>query len=783
MKKYINIIRTAIVFAAMAISASCIKVDIVVPAPEESQVSLTFKCSDIAQTRATEPGEGTYNENDIKRLDIFFYALDAKTNAAAKFHMTIDDLDEAGTYVYNSRIETTVIEGIFGKGTNASEQAKIYAIANLPDDVTFPEITSVDNLKKMVIETESFAGKEAQTSFVMDSNFDENAVVSYDSSTRIIGGTIKLYRAASKIGLFISQVKEVNVLDENGEIVKDGETPRKWKAFTNQMTVKLSYGVKKTCLDNTVSPYAVGDDDYFTFTSENARKMQIDGSQWKQDLPFYSYPSDWNADNSGKEAYLTLMVPWAMSNQLNADGTLIDGQQMTNTYYQIPINTQYKNLVRNTYYKINLVVSRLGSLVEEVPVVITPASYIILDWTTMNIDASLQDYRYLVVDQKEYTIYNQEELYIPFRSSHETEIVSVDFKQQDLSNKYASAETWNEITKGSAKYYNALDIKDGQIYYKNDLDNVYISNTFDFTPYKLTFTIRHKETQYQNIYYENITVIQYPAIYGVPYTNSDWENNNNPSASANNDNNGYVFVNGYNDDTDRGTQDFFCSAPGFGNTEGSPNMFVFNITSVSGTDYVVGDPRENVIDENFINQTHNQNNRNYSIWDTAPALYEGASERTLKYYYATDVDYTSSETMMNSRTRNMIAPQFRIASAYGVLQPTAAEAKDLQYLKKRCASYQEDGYPAGRWRLPTEAEFRFIISQVNKTPATLPALYITTKNYWCAHGLGTVNGATVTMTYTTTSDGNSTRCVYDTWYWGNEPIDDPSVFTWGDMPR
>ena len=76
MKKYINIIRTAIVFAAMAISASCIKVDIVVPAPEESQVSLTFKCSDIAQTRATEEaGEGTYNENDIKRLDIFFYAL------------------------------------------------------------------------------------------------------------------------------------------------------------------------------------------------------------------------------------------------------------------------------------------------------------------------------------------------------------------------------------------------------------------------------------------------------------------------------------------------------------------------------------------------------------------------------------------------------------------------------------------------------------------------------------------------------------------------------------
>ena len=29
--------------------------------------------------------------------------------------------------------------------------------------------------------------------------------------------------------------------------------------------------------------------------------------------------------------------------------------------------------------------------------------------------------------------------------------------------------------------------------------------------------------------------------------------------------------------------------------------------------------------------------------------------------------------------------------------------------EKRCAAYQEDGYPAGRWRVPTKAEVKYII--------------------------------------------------------------------------
>ena len=101
-------------------------------------------------------------------------------------------------------------------------------------------------------------------------------------------------------------------------------------------------------------------------------------------------------------------------------------------------------------------------------------------------------------------------------------------------------------------------------------------------------------------------------------------------------------------------------------------------------------------------------------------------------------------------------------------------------MKKRCASYQEDGYPAGRWRLPTRAEFQFIVYLSYKEK--IPTLYKSTSDYWCAHGYGKPNNGNVTMNYKTKSSGNSVRCVYDEWYWGSEKIADKTKFTWGDEP-
>ena len=141
----------------------------------------------------------------------------------------------------------------------------------------------------------------------------------------------------------------------------------------------------------------------------------------------------------------------------------------------------------------------------------------------------------------------------------------------------------------------------------------------------------------------------------------------------------------------------------------------------------------------------------------------------------------------------MIAPKFRLASGYAVLHNNT-ESQTLENLKKRCASYQEDGYPAGRWRLPTRAEFQFIMTQIEL--GNLPTVYLDNTPYWCAHGMGTPNNGVVNMSYIGyNGTGRSTRCVYDEWYWENSEsyrlgnknangtFTPSDTFTWGDMPR
>lgn len=768
---------------AFALVPSCLEVDIVMPEVEETQVSLSFKSSDIAQTRATEGEDDANNENDINTLDIFFYPSTAGANTAAVHHMHLDNLQGTESYTYNQRIETSVIETIFGTSGTA---AKIYAIANFRSDdenVTLSSTATIYELKSTVIATAAFAGTDAQDDFVMDSAGNDE--VTYNSSTRSISGEIKLYRAASKISLSIAKVDAVNVTDENGNTIMwdhdnqeaTPEVPVKWIADTDKITARFVKGVKQGCIDGYANKNDIA---YYDTPIESPVKMEKNttSNSWEHSLPFYSYVSDWSTQDSHEEAYISLVVPWAKSD--------VPGVYH-NTYYKVPISTDNK-LERNKYYKINLIVSRLGRFDDGSDVVLTPASYYILDWSTNTIETELLNYRYLVVDQKEYTIYNQNELYIPFATSHTAVIdeddVKVTFAQQDIK---GTTPTWTTITSNSSNYFTDLEIVGNQVYFKNVLDNVYTSSTFDFTPYRLTFRIKHTGTA-GNTYYEDITVYQYPAIYGTPETN--WDYSNNYLGSGTDGENGFTYVNGYQG-TNNGNRDFFGSVNGLsGNSDSSPNRYVFTISSVEGTNYIIGDPRENSI-------TYNESSAN---WATAPVLENGlvsSTTRELKNYYGTDVSdaftTTSTNRIYNSdaaaeaaeRTINMVAPKFRIASGYAVLNTGGSGMDTLENLKKRCASYQEDGYPAGRWRLPTRAEFQFIVSLVNRE--FIPQIYIDDTAYWCAHGVGTPDDdGNVAMKYVgRDGSGHSTRCVYDEWYW-EDKLETPAqknVFTWGDMPR
>lgn len=769
---------------AMVLFPSCEResFEVTFQANESNTLTLKLLCSENVESRTAD---NINNEDAIHRLDIFLYPNTANFDTPATFSKTINNLISNESHSVNLTLDNTTITNLFG---TTGTSCKVYVIANRPDATALTNgETSVNQLKALTITAtfNSFPTDENVTSvyqpqadFVMDSDFiidGDNDKITLNRDNHTLSGTVPLFRAASKISLIIDEVKSVPLTDADGNVQKDEQgNDIIWTANTSGMLVRLHDGVSKSHIDNSVQPYDVQEKtetqegDYFNFAKGQEVKMTPVESDWKNIPAFYSYSSDWSA-GADEEPYLTLIVPWKRSD--------VTTEYYQPTYYQVPISTIAQKLERNTHYKITLTVSRLGSFVEEVPETIAPSSYIIVPWQSETVDADLMDYRYLMVEEKEITIYNEDGLYIPYVTSHTATIVesTIKFYQQDIT---GADPEWDDIKSTNSNYFANLELveRNGvkQIYYKNVLDNVYTSPTFDFTPYKVTFTIQHTDN---SAYKEEVTIIQYPAIYGEAEQNWDYSNNYNASTgnitenvtSNRNGNNGFAFVNGYQGSSAYSGTDFFLTANGVGSISGtySPNRYIFTITSVEGTEYVVGDPRETKV-------TYDAES---ARWANAPSM-TSSTKRELQNYYGTE----NSE-----RTRNMIAPKFRLASAYGALNTGSEGAKSLEILRKRCASYQEDGYPAGRWRLPTEAEFKFIMTQVNRTPATLPPMYLKGYDYWCAHGLGVVddNGSVTVNPITTSSSGHSTRCVYDEWYWTDklETPAEKNVFTWGDQPR
>ena len=808
MSKYLSYIGSLLL--ACFLIVSCTNDDLIIKDKQQKTVLLTISSPELTTSRVVSPsiaGDDAYNENYIKDVYCFFYQANAGNDVSATYFT-------AESISINENYEDTPIQvpvtipseqyNILFPTENTPQSCKVYILANMPEEIDVDANgTSINSLKLLEVTASSFAEDEVtnsnssyafpiQESFVMDGEntltFNENGQLS---------GNVPLYRAASKIALNITSLNPI--IDDNGSTL--------WTPIPNQMRVELHNGIANGYVDGNGTTYPKS----LTKLGKNTRNYIGTKPEGSSDVtvpythvPFYSYPTDWN-DDEDNEVYLTLVVPWYK-------GT--NTQDVQEYYYQIPVNYNGKKLDRNNYYLINLEVGVLGSLDNGNPLVLAPSSYVIVNWGNGGVSASFETFSYLIVDMKT-VIYNENSVIIPFVSSHAAEITDVVITQQKL----ATADSYrSNMSKGdddidndknqySITCDNNTDNKGGTITYTKTLVNDFTKDSFDFTPYNITFTLKHTQNSGSTLEQKNVTIIQYPAIYGERDMNSDATNGN-----GDNDNNGYAFVNGYQKDGKTNGWPKVTTQATFDNVKGlssgdvtSQTMLIFTITSTKGTDYVIGDPRETQSNTNFIGEKHNNDQ---SIWATAKALYDNSEDRPLKYYYATETSSlylaTASELIIknedtpfyastdeaenNERTYNMLAPKFRISSGYGQIS-TNGDRRYYHLMKKRCASYQEDGYPAGRWRLPTKAELEFIFYLSDK--GKIPTLFDDNMDYWCAHGYARPNSQTgkADMGFYTDYNGYSyvsVRCVYDDWYWGSERAlsdEQKSTFTWGDQPR
>lgn len=718
-------------------------------------------------TRAIDNGVDDLNENLIKTVDLFFYRKDAAVTDAPKFSLTDIQLSEeaTGTAQLDVSMPVDKFKQLFP--TDNDTECNVYVVVNRPEaasgDNALPDDLSLGSLKENTVlyavgfsereeqyvdETTTLYHPSVQESFVMDGW----ATVTRSSSE--LTGTIPIERIAAKISLIIEGISD-EVTDDNGII---------WLSDKSSVRLSLRRASVRTKLGTTPTEYiyATGADDLFRMNAVSL--VNKDGSM-TTNVPFYTYPTNWFNDENARTHFI-LSVQWTEKG---------NSSNKITTFYEVNVNAAASYTQRNRHYQIVQQISVLGSASEETPVVLYPSNYLILDWGNVmsgtdatDSDASLSRFRYLVVDETNIEMNNVTSKRIYFASSDLIDLSSVEVKWDYTANESLSILTFatkEHATRtvdsiGDIKYVfsntTAVEGIDNRIQgdYKvtitihnanlNDLnDRGYIdvvhplNNNMDeyadYTSYYIDFVVQHYDNANYN---ETVKMTQYPMIAIKPEANSV------PNT------NGGVWVNNRTDS--------YGSVHGLNGTNKNPNRYIISVSALVGTDddnYIIGDPRKSSVD-----------NLSTNFANVRTMKYPGdTNNRRLTFYHPTD------ET---DRTINMLSPQFMIASSYGVTNPVSKDDA-----RRRCASYQEDGYPAGRWRLPTQAEIEYIVSL--SAWDIIPTLFGyedgTETTYWSANGAVKVKGNSVSSG--TMTEG-PVRCVYDTWYWTDKCT--KTQFTWGD---
>lgn len=809
-----------------------------------------------AQTKAAKNGEAALNENLVSStLDIFFYdetTLEVKKEALGAVR--------SGTLV---QIQTNPndLENVFG-ALAAGAHCGIFVVANFSGSYQGSAgnrtITQVKNSLLPAPNWEQLP----QTSFVMTG--EQQLTLGNPRGATPVYASIGLERVAAKVTF------EVTVSE------RASSEEASWIPDTRNMSVYMVYAMRQATLGaqpvampvSDAVTYGAGEpvvysqyNDKILYSTGTTRLRQRGEGMEESPVystthngeakPFYSYPVSWET-GSAMEPYLKMIIPWT------------HGNTTRKYYYKIPFHG--KALERNHWYHISIDVQILGTEQADPPQV--DVIYSIAPWSGAMDESSAQDItsqtsipatvittRYLTIPTTEFILYNQDELVIPFQSSHDVEVVGFqvsanayqDAHQTDehyvgsdpriynpftttllsgnnvaavrpdysASTVSASTHTFEADAEGDAEGW-TLEVSGREsLTFTHPLNRDLSSNTYDVAPYSIRFRVRHQGDA--SGYYVDVTIEQRPSImirpdansggnahYGYAFVNggqnsgstygSNWTRNGNNYRSTDGSWTGYPYYQNSNSSPSVWNNwSYFLGSSPTTITESSSNntnanMYIIETTvlpsSGSGNmgNYVLGDPRSRTIDNL---------SGNNGEWSQEKTSITGGQRRLSYYYPAGDSAYD-----------NFIAPKLRVASSYG-----STYVVTFDNAKRRCASYQEDGRPAGRWRLPTVAEIEYIAllntdgkilrllgsqSRYNSSGNDEP-----TTDYWCNSGFMTVYNGTNSewsgripspshSTSYSSSDTKYVRCVYDDWYWEKTTygiLANKGTFTWGDQHR
>lgn len=819
---------------------------------------ITLKVFNRPMTKAA--GDDAY-ESHLTRLDVFFY-VEGQTDRNCVYYQEVLDPDnnyQGGVipfYVVDEQINMIFPDG--------NETCDVFVIANLPDELrtfdTDPEggysNTEYNRLSAILLEMDKEDEDGNQLPQLYDAigkdfvmaGFDGN--VRRDISTNNAEGTVKLIRAASKITVKINIPAKI-VLDPDSDNpvtmvpvleVEDGNGETVVPIVTSlHNKVKQGYLFPNGMIDTGMQ--VLPEDCYMETSEVRYRKIkEIDEDvepgpekyQYECEIPFYSYPSLWQKGDE-HAAHFSLEIPWRRDTE--------DSKSYHPYYYQILINAIDRCLKPNHWYDMIVNVGVIGSSVELTPVPLHDLTFYVMDWTTQPDpsyaaggdryeDLEIEEYTYFSVPQKRIEMNNTTVGELKFVASHNVRWALEWPTDTNIQSTFDEMEKEYHTGTVAAYYVNC----GGDAPAQRDLSRFIQESDFSLSASGTSLTFNfpkakidaYNDTQANNAnkyniyspvyvhlkvwldingdgqisedldedeFVEYVTFVYYPAMYIEPdlsHPYSIWVNNRQSSTD--------ITINPGNHNIGRN--------PGYSgnNWDGKPSyMYTITVSSFSPDDkflahdekeytYIIGDPRQRVSD---IELDNNNANVVATNWVSSNAIaYDENGEisyttRSLQYYYP---------TAYAGDAFRIVSPKFRIvsfhSSGWGNITSKGAAM--------RCATFQEDGFPAGRWRLPTEAEIMFVIGLQDKE--VISSIFYGSSQYYSSTVVDATHNWRIVYPnkdndpnakpYWYNSDTNgSVRCVYDEWYWGSEREARPNpswngshttsgqneyLFTWGD---
>ena len=756
--------------------------------------------------------EGLDYERQLKRLDCFFYPK-GQTNSACVYYQKVE-VEEVGSAEIPFYVDESVINTIFPN----DDECDVFIIANLPSG-TFAENqdgTDVPTLSKTVL-TLNGERDAIDKLFVM-----QGLDVATKGNNNNASGTIPLHRAAAKVTITVNIPEQIEIEYENANNNVTMEPV--FRDNMDNITLRTAFhnGVKKTYLRDDYSSQLVAEDAHHVGKQGYiaAGEVPAVGDTPKKytftcEIPFYTYARAWEK-GAEDAAFLTFEMPW--TNVTDPENPV------TQTYYyQILINGGGRCFEPNNWYDLTVNVGVIGSTVESEPVQIQDITYYVLDWTTepdpeheaggdRYEDVDITDYTYLIVPEPKLIINNSSTGVIHFEASHNIGIkmntdnkieeffkTEVDFSSYYINCGVGKTERPKVTSLSIDEDDFTIDNNKNTLTYNFEIPSTIYSPIYVYATIWLELDGKEGMSEAESEFSQNIEIVQYPAMYVIPdesnvysvYVNKKQSASAEVKITSGSTTHNLGRTTGHSNNTWDGKPSFMLTVTV--SAFNSNNGFIAHDGNYYP--YIIGDPRSRVSDIELDGDTNPTNissnwvttnaikydeNGNIVRYDNGEIQYEN---RSLQYYYPTETEGNAFQ---------IVSPKFRMVSFFSSGWPhiTAKGAA------MRCATYQEDGYPAGRWRLPTEAEIMFVIDLQNNDAIT--DVFFGTNEYYASSLYNSTNRYKIknsgnpTWSYATTG---SVRCVYDEWYWGNEREskenpdwkgshttrgDNEYLFTWGD---